>query len=112
MNVPCTPSTPRMMFRPSFKRTLNSTRLRADGSAVFPRFVRRDLLFQVVCDFGELGEGGLEIFDDFLSDNVRIGKVGAVFEAFVFEPENIATKSLWLTVPLFLQRSASLRLTP
>src|SRR5438105_15710312 len=31
MNVPCTPSTPREKFRPSFDRTLNSTRLRPDG---------------------------------------------------------------------------------
>src|SRR5438270_2738039 len=46
----------------------------------------------------QLGEGGLEIFDDFLRDHVGIGKVGAVFEAWkarpllhprygVFEPE-------------------------
>ena len=34
-----------------------------------------------------LGEGGLEVFDNFLSDDVGIGEVGAVFEAFVFEPE-------------------------
>jgi hypothetical protein len=32
-------------------------------------------------DLGELGEGGLETFDDLLRDNVEIGKVGAVFEA-------------------------------
>jgi hypothetical protein len=36
-----------------------------------------------------LGEGGLEVFDDFGGDDVRIGKVGAVFEAFVFEPEDV-----------------------
>src|SRR6266481_9041058 len=35
--------------------------------------------------FGELGEGGWEVFSDFLSDNVGIGKIGAVFEGFVFE---------------------------
>jgi hypothetical protein len=28
-----------------------------------------------------LGEGGLEVFDDFGGDDVGIGKVGAVFEA-------------------------------
>jgi hypothetical protein len=38
-------------------------------------------------DFGELGEGGLQIFDDVGGDDFRSGKVGAVFEAFVFEPE-------------------------
>jgi len=34
-----------------------------------------------------LGKGRLEIFYDFLSDDVRRGKIGAVFEALVFEPE-------------------------
>jgi hypothetical protein len=47
------------------------------------------LLLQVRSDFGELSESGLEVFDDFLSDNVRIGKIGAVFEAFIFEPKNV-----------------------
>jgi hypothetical protein len=32
-----------------------------------------------------LGEGGLEVFDDFGGDDIGIGKVGTVFEAFVFE---------------------------
>jgi hypothetical protein len=31
----------------------------------------------------------LEVFDNFLSDDVGIGKVGAVFEAFVFQPEDV-----------------------
>ena len=39
--------------------------------------------------FGELGEGGWEVFSDFLSDDVGIGKIGAVFEGFVFEPKNV-----------------------
>jgi len=30
-----------------------------------------------------LGEGGLEIFDDFLSDDVGIGEIDVVFEAFL-----------------------------
>ena len=33
------------------------------------------------------GEGGLEVFDDF-GDDVGIGKVCAVCEAFVFQPED------------------------
>jgi len=36
-----------------------------------------------------LGEGGLEVFDDFGGDDVGSGKIGAVFEAFVFEPEDV-----------------------
>jgi len=36
-----------------------------------------------------LSEGGLEVFDDFGGDDVGIGKVGAVFEAFVFKPKDV-----------------------
>jgi hypothetical protein len=42
------------------------------------------LPLQIRRDFGELGEGGLEVFGD-----VGIGKVGAVFEAFVFQPKEV-----------------------
>ena len=45
------------------------------------------LLLHIRGNLGELGEGGLEVFDDFGGDHIGIGKVGAVFEAFVFEPE-------------------------
>jgi hypothetical protein len=31
---------------------------------------------QIGSDFGKLGEGGLEVFDDFGGDDVGIGKVG------------------------------------
>ena len=34
------------------------------------------LFFQIVSDFGELGEGGLKIFDDFGGDDVGVGKIG------------------------------------
>jgi hypothetical protein len=47
------------------------------------------LPLQICGDFGELGEGGLEIFHDFGCDDVGIGKVGAVFEAFVLDPEDV-----------------------
>jgi hypothetical protein len=36
------------------------------------------LAFQIRCDFGELGEGGLEVFDDFGGDDVGIGEVRGV----------------------------------
>jgi hypothetical protein len=42
---------------------------------------------QIIGDFGELGEGGLEVFNDFGGDDVGIGKVRAVFEAFNFYRE-------------------------
>ena len=38
---------------------------------------------QISGDFAKLFEGGFEIFDDFLSDNVRIGKIVGFFEALV-----------------------------
>jgi hypothetical protein len=36
-----------------------------------------------------LGEGGLQVFDDFCGDNIGIGEVCAVFEAFVLKPKNV-----------------------
>jgi hypothetical protein len=36
-----------------------------------------------------LGEGGLEVFNDFSGDDVRIGEIGTIFEAFVFESEDV-----------------------
>ena len=36
----------------------------------------------------QLCERGLEVFDDFGGDDVGIGKVGAVFERFIFQPED------------------------
>ena len=46
------------------------------------------LFLQVTRDFRELGEAGLEIFDDIGGgDDFGVGKVGAVFEAFIFEAE-------------------------
>jgi len=39
-------------------------------------------------DFAELFEGGFEIFDDFLGENILSGKIVGFFEAFVFEPED------------------------
>ncbi len=46
------------------------------------------LVFQIIRDFGELLKRGFQVFDNFLSDDVGIGEIGAVFEAFVFEPED------------------------
>jgi len=37
----------------------------------------------------DLFEGGFEVFDDFLSENVRIGEIVGVFEAFVSERVNV-----------------------
>jgi hypothetical protein len=36
-----------------------------------------------------LGEGGLEVFDNFRRDHIGIGKIRAVFERLVFEPEDV-----------------------
>jgi len=46
------------------------------------------IVSQVVHDFAELFEGGFEVFDDFLGENVGIGKIVGVFKAFVPEPED------------------------
>jgi hypothetical protein len=34
-------------------------------------------------------QGGFEIFDDFLAENVWIGEIVGVFKAFVSEPEDV-----------------------
>jgi hypothetical protein len=44
---------------------------------------------QVVSDLAELFEGGFQIFDDFLGEDVGIREVVGFFEAFVSEPEDI-----------------------
>jgi hypothetical protein len=38
----------------------------------------------------------LEIFDDLLSDNVGVGEVGAVFEAFVLKPKDVEVEFVTL----------------
>ena len=38
------------------------------------------LFLQIVRDFGKLGKRSLQIFNDFGSDDVRIGEIRAVFE--------------------------------
>ena len=40
-------------------------------------------------DFAELFEGGFEVFDDFLGENVGIGEIVGFFQALVAEPEDI-----------------------
>jgi len=37
----------------------------------------------------KLFEGGSEVFDDFLGENIGIGKVVGFFKVFVSEPEDI-----------------------
>jgi hypothetical protein len=36
-----------------------------------------------------LFEGGFEVIDDFLGENVGIGKIVGVFEALVYKPEDV-----------------------
>ena len=48
-----------------------------------------DLPLQISGDGGELRESGFQIFDDFLRDDIGIGKVRAVFEAFVLQPKDV-----------------------
>jgi len=50
---------------------------------------RRFFLAQIRGDFAELFQGGFEILTDFLGQNVGVGKVVRLFEAFVSEPEDV-----------------------
>ena len=40
-------------------------------------------------DFAESFEGGFKVVDDLLSENVGIGKIVGLFEAFISEPEDV-----------------------
>jgi hypothetical protein len=44
-----------------------------------------------------LGECGLEVFDYLSRNDIWIGKVGAVFERFVFEPKDVGIEFVALT---------------
>jgi hypothetical protein len=44
-------------------------------------------MLQISCDCGELLKSSFQVFDDLGGDDVGVGKIGAVFEAFVFKPE-------------------------
>ena len=44
---------------------------------------------QILCDGGELFEGGFEVGDDFGGEDVGVGEVGRVFEGIVLEPEDV-----------------------
>jgi hypothetical protein len=43
-----------------------------------------------------LSQGGLEVFDDFGGDYFGVGEVGAVVEAFVFEPKDVEVEFIAL----------------
>jgi hypothetical protein len=43
-----------------------------------------------------LGKCGLKVFHDFLSDDVGIEEIGAVFEAFVFESQGVEVEFVGL----------------
>jgi hypothetical protein len=46
------------------------------------------LFDQLVRDFTKLFEDWFEVLDDFLGENVGIGKVVGIFEAFASEPKD------------------------
>jgi hypothetical protein len=52
-----------------------------------------------------LFEDGFEIVDDFVGENVGIGKIVGAFEAFGAEPEDVAAKKL--ACPRFLPLNKS-----
>jgi len=52
---------------------------------------------QVVSDGSELLKRTLQVLYDFLRDNIRWWKVRAVFQAFVFEPEDVEVELITLS---------------
>jgi hypothetical protein len=71
------------------QRRLISNALKRSITLGLFSFGFRSPSLEVGRDFGELGDGGLEVFDYLGGDDVGIGKIGAVFEAFVFEPKRV-----------------------
>jgi len=63
------------------------------GLFVFPPQIRLSLaclrLAEIVRYQPELFERCFEVVDDFLGDDVGVGKIGGVFEGVVFEPEDV-----------------------
>jgi len=76
-----------------FRRTLSYHLLNplsiASKSAFFELYALPHA--QIRGDFAELFQGGFEVIDDFLGENVGIGKIVGVFEGFVSEPEDVET---------------------
>jgi hypothetical protein len=56
---------------------------------------------QVHGGFTELFEGGFEVFDDFLSENIGIGKIVALFEA-LRQIMSGFVASCWKAIPAYL----------
>ena len=56
------------------------------------RAVNGTSTFQFGGDLGELFESGFQVLGDLKRDHVRIGQVGGVFQALVFEPEDIEAR--------------------
>jgi hypothetical protein len=67
-----------------------------------------DLLFKVSRNCGELLKRSFQIFHNLCRNHIRVGKVGAVFEAFVFEPVLLrrarALNSTALSSQVFLRK--------
>jgi hypothetical protein len=57
----------------------------------FSSFLPRQRLLPDQRDFAELFQGGFQVLDDLLGENLGIGKVIGVFEVLVSQPENIET---------------------
>ena len=49
-------------------------------------FARKNFGAEVIGDFGELFQPGIENFDDFLTEDATIGELVGFFGAFVSEP--------------------------
>jgi len=52
-------------------------------------FLCKHVSAQIGCDFAEMFKGGFEIFDDFLGENVGVGKAVRFFEAFVSQQRDV-----------------------
>jgi hypothetical protein len=85
-----------MMFGPSLYSTISSSQMILDISIKCSSIVRNELSYSCVHssfslityvrrDFAELFEGGFEVFDDLLGEDIGVGKILGFFQAFVPE---------------------------
>ena len=72
------------------KMAVVDSNVRVHDSSIDPLILLCRLVSsKVQCDFAELFEGGFEVFDDFLGENIEIGKVVGFSKALISEAENV-----------------------
>ena len=59
------------------------------GEFTLPRGGVNPPLLEIIGNLRKLFQGGFQVFGNLGGDNVRVGQVGGVFQAVVFQPEDV-----------------------